>query len=100
MGLNHLQFYRLLLPVNPCEMPKSDGISAQYLDEGLIVLNKNLGFSGNAAARTACIKYLDELDAQCLSKNATFTQDECEKYCGKSSILKFSSIVVTQFLKL
>ena len=64
-------------------MPKSDGISAQYLDEGLIVLNKNLGFSGNAAARTACIKYLDEVDAQCLSKNATFTQDECEKYCGK-----------------
>ena len=65
-------------------MPYSEGISAQYLDETLLMRDQNrLTFTGNAASKNACIKYLEEVDNQCFSKNSTFTQSECEKYCGK-----------------
>ena len=65
-------------------MPLSQGVSAQFLDETFYLHSQNkLPFTGNAASKIACLKYLEEVDNKCYSKNTTFTQTECEKYCGK-----------------
>ena len=64
-------------------MPFSEGISAQFLDEAFLTRDNPSVFSGNAASKNACVKYLEEVDKRCSVKNTTFHQAECEKYCGK-----------------
>ena len=79
-----LTFSVFFATVNPCEMPFHEGVSAQFLDETFYMRDKNLlSFSGNAASTNACLKYLEEVDNHCSSKNATFNQAECENYCRK-----------------
>lgn len=68
-------------------MPYSEGISAQFLDEAFFTQNNDKIFTGNAASKNACFKYLDQVDKQCSAKNTTFHQAECEKYCGRRPVL-------------